>query len=87
MEKRTDDLLKWKFESVLDRKLILGLLEKHVELEYEEDKDMMVGINENPTSGRHAKESSVSSVSDLSQDKDEYEEATNNLKVSQDRFE
>ena len=31
-ENRRDDLLQWKFESEIDKKLILGLMDKHVEL-------------------------------------------------------
>ena len=31
-ENRRDDLLQWKFESEIDKKLILGLMDNHVEL-------------------------------------------------------
>ena len=35
IENRRDDLLRWTFESEIDRKLILGVIDSNVELEME----------------------------------------------------
>ena len=39
IEQRTEELLKWTFKSEIDRKLILGVIDRHVELDDEKHAD------------------------------------------------
>ena len=53
IEKRSEELLKWKFESEIDRKLILGVIDRHVELDQEENASMLqIAINDEVNTSR-----------------------------------
>ena len=82
MEKRAEKLLKWRFESEIDRRLILGVIDRNVKLEQNEEQDNVsaqLAIN-NETTPIEVSDSSESD-DEVGNDKEVFDKAQKNIEA------